>query len=115
MSESIPEPPEPPFTWPYNVEALKFRLRQLWQGQIPLAQTFWLYYFLGVLVLKSFSRAQGPFGGLFDVLALGWAGFMIKPIIASADHYQGDRIWNILAKIAAIIIAIAVLSDLLAF
>ena len=44
-----------------------------------------------------------------------WAGFMVKPIIAAADNYTGDKIWAALAKICAVIIAVCVLSDLLAF
>jgi hypothetical protein len=90
------------------------RLRHLWRGKIPLAQTFWLYYFSVILALKLLAGAHGWRSDFFGLVTLLWAGFMVKPIIASADNYRGDQIWAALAKILALIIAVCVLSDLMA-
>lgn len=92
---------------------VKDRLTSLWNGDIPLVQTFWLYYFLAVFVLKIIGNAVGgSLGGIVGILALGWAAFMIKPIIASADRYMGEKQWAMLAKIAALVIGLGVLLDL---
>ena len=42
-----------------------------------------------------------------------WAGFMVKPIWLAADKYAGEKLWATLAKIAAIVIGLSVLADLL--
>lgn len=92
---------------------VKDRLMALWNGEIPLVQTFWMYYFLAVFVLKILGNGiGGPLGALFGLLALGWAGFMVKPIIAAADKYPGEKQWALLAKIAAVLIGLGVLVDL---
>jgi hypothetical protein len=96
-----------------NVEAARLRLRELWDGKIPLVQTFWLYYVGIVVILKFFGKTDGLFGELANIFAILWAGFMVKPIIAAADRYTGDRIWSLLAKITAAIIGLAVLTDVL--
>ncbi|HTK84163.1 MAG TPA: hypothetical protein VL625_03670 [Patescibacteria group bacterium] len=90
------------------------RLRQLWRGKVPLLQTFWLYYFTVILALKLLGGTHGARGDFFGLLTLFWAGFMVKPIISAADNYRGDQIWAALAKILALIIAVCVLSDLMA-
>lgn len=92
---------------------VKERGLQLWHGEIPLVQTFWLYYFVPLFVLQLFANGLGDVvGGLFGILALGWAGFMVMPIINAADKYPGDKVWALMAKIAAVIIGLGVLADL---
>lgn len=92
---------------------VKERGLALWNGQIPLVQTFWMYYFLGVFALKIVGNGiGGPLGFIFGFLALGWAGFMVKPIIAAADKYTGEKQWALLAKIAAVLVGLGVLADL---
>jgi len=90
------------------------RLRHLWRGKIPLVQTFWLYYFTVILALKLLAGSHGLRSDFFGLVTLLWAGFMVKPIISAADNYRGDQIWAALAKILALIIAVCVLSDLMA-
>lgn len=93
---------------------VKDRCQELWNGDIPLGQTFWLYYFVAVFVLKIIGGVGGPVGVIFGLLALGWAGFMVKPIFASADKYTGEKHWALAAKAAAVIIAIGVFLNLFA-
>lgn len=92
---------------------IKERGMALWNGEIPLVQTFWMYYFLGVFGLKVVGNGiGGPLGVIFGLVALAWAGFMVKPIIAAADKYTGEKQWPLLAKIAAALIGLGVLADL---
>lgn len=92
---------------------VKERCLSLWHGEIPLVQTFWVYYFLAVFALKIVGNGlDGTLEAIFGLLALGWAGFMVKPIIASADKYTGEKQWALLAKIAAVLIGLGVLVDL---
>ena len=96
-----------------NVETIKAKLKSLWEGEVPLFQAFWLYYFIGVFVLKTLATIIQPLYGLFSILAVLWAGFMVRPIFMSAHKYEGEKIWSILAKISAILIGIAVVGQLL--
>lgn len=92
---------------------VKQRGMALWNGEVPLMQTFWMYYFLTVFAVKIVGNGLGgPIGVIFGLVALGWAGFMVKPIIAAADKYTGEKQWALLAKIAAILIGLGVLADL---
>ena len=92
---------------------VKERGMALWNGEVPLVQTFWMYYFLTVFGLKIVGNGiGGPLGVIIGVLALGWAGFMVKPIIAASEKFTGDKQWALLAKIAAVLIGLGVLADL---
>lgn len=89
------------------MDKIKETLTELWNGNIPLVQTFWLYYFVGIFVVRLVASAIGPVGAL---LILGWAGFMVLPIWRSADKYTGKPIFALLAKVAAVLIALGVLT-----
>ena len=91
------------------MDKIKATLKQLWEGNVPLAHTFWLYYFVGILVLRIIAGAIGAVGGIFIV---AWAGFMVLPIWRSADKYQGNNLFALAAKIAAVVIALGVLGTL---
>ena len=90
-------------------------LQQLWNGEIPLFQTFWIYYFVVVAVLSILANAIGFLAVILHLLKIVWAGFMIKPIWLAADKYAGENIWATLAKIAAILIGLAVLGSVVRF
>ncbi len=95
---------------PSEVDKMKEKLNQLWNGEIPLAQTFWLYYFVGILLLRIVANAVGPIGA---IIILGWAGFMVLPIWRAADKYTGNKLFGLLAKIAAVLIALGVIGSVL--
>ena len=88
-------------------------IQQLWLGQVPLFQTFWIYYFAVIAVLHILAGFLGFMAPILILLKIIWAGFMIKPIWLAADKYAGEKIWATLAKIAAILIGLGVLTDLL--
>ena len=92
------------------MDEIKKTLNQLWNGEIKLSHTFWLYYFCGILVIRIIANAIGPVGA---ILVLGWAGFMVLPIWRSAEKYEGKPIFALLAKIAAVLIALGVLGSVL--
>lgn len=89
----------------------KEKVKSLWAGKESLFNTFWLYYFAGVFVLQLLARAIDPLTTLLSLLALIWAGFMVRPIWLAATAYQGQKVWAVLAKLIAIFIALAVLGD----
>ncbi len=89
------------------------KIKALWAGDVPLFETFWIYYFAAVVVLQVVGSALGILGILFFLAALGWAGFMVRPIWLAADKYAGPKHWATLAKIAAILIALCVLGTIL--
>ncbi len=85
----------------------------LWHGNYPLFQVFWLYYFAVVIALQALGTIVGIFSTIFVLFKLVWAGFMVKPIFVAADKYTGPEHWALLAKIAAVFIGIGVVADLL--
>ncbi len=98
----------------FNREFIEGRLRELWEGKIPLVQTFWIYYFIAVFALTILAMMFGGFlGGILRLISLCWAGFMVMPVIRSADKYEGDQKWQLLARIAAALMAIIVAAGFL--
>jgi len=91
------------------IDRVKEKLEDLWNGDVKLAQTFWLYYILVLVVLRILALFLGQ---VIGVLALLWAGFMVIPIWRAANKYSGNNLNAILAKSAAVLIAIFVLVSL---
>jgi len=89
-------------------DELRQRAEALWVGEIPLFQTFWFYFFIGVFVLLLCGTILPFLEGLFEFLALFWAGFMIRPVLVAADKYPGDPTWPLAAKIASIFLAMLI-------
>jgi hypothetical protein len=59
------------------------------------------------------GRRSSPIYSVLDLISVLWAGFLVKPIFVSADKYKGNSLWALMAKIAAVLIAISVIGDLL--
>jgi hypothetical protein len=93
---------------------MRDKLRALWRGDEPLGRVFWLYYAVVVAVLQGLGAVMGGLGGLFHVAALGWAAFMVRPVMTAAERYKGPKHWGFLAKVAAVMITIAVIAQLAA-
>ncbi len=89
---------------------IKEKFETLWNGDVPLVKTYWLYYFTGVFILRIITALISP---ALAMVALLWAGFMIVPIWRSADKYSGNRLFALLAKISAVLIAFSILTTLL--
>lgn len=86
---------------------------ELWNGKLPLFQVFWLYYFAVIFVLAAAANFVGMLATMIHLVKLIWAGFMVKPIWIAADGYKGPKHWALLAKVAAVLIALAVAGQLL--
>src|SRR3989339_1076438 len=99
------KPELPKLDFKFEPEFIKGRLKELWEGKIPLIHCFWVYYFAVVVVLGIIASALGGIiGGLLNLIMLGWAGFMVMPIMRSAEKYQGDKMWALFAKVVAVLI-----------
>lgn len=88
------------------------KVKALWAGEVPLLETFWIYYFAGVTGLVILSAAFGALGIIFYIAALGWAGFMVKPIWLAADKYPGPKHWALISKVMAVLIGLGVFASL---
>ncbi len=92
---------------------LQNTVNALWNGDKPLATTFWGYYVLVWIVIRLFgAMLAGLMYPVSAVLALAWSAFMVVPIWRSASKYKGPETFAILAKIFVILMAINVLLEL---
>jgi|GEM_PF-1593232 len=119
MTDEVKDTKEPNVTkkelGDFEIAGINVRQRglALWNGEVPLAQTFWIYYFISIFVMKVIGNAVGgPIGMIFGLLAIGWAGFMVMPILSAAEKYTGAKHWALAAKIAAVLIGLGVLINL---
>jgi hypothetical protein len=108
------KPKLPKIDFKLEPEFIKGRLKELWEGKIPLVHCFWIYYFAVVVVLSILASVLGGLlGGLLNLIMLAWAAFMVMPVMRSAEKYEGDKMWSLLAKVAAVLIAISVAAGIL--
>lgn len=91
------------------MDGIKAIFEKLWKGDVPLIQTFWLYYFVGIILLRLVVGIISPFLG---IIIIAWAAFMVIPIWRSASKYEGNNLFALLAKIAAVLITLGVLGSL---
>lgn len=101
-------PPQTPPGGNFNFNQI---VHDLWMGNLPLLQVFWLYCFSILLVLKVLGDMLGFLSAIFALFELIWAGFMIKPVFLAADRYKGAEHWAQLAKGAVVGIGLLVLFD----
>lgn len=105
------------------------RLKSLWQGEINLCKTFWVY---GIIILTLIPQLIVLLGGIIGgilfpnlpfpifiifVSALAfiyiiYGIFIVIAVFRSANKYQGQRIWAHLAKlmIIALVATIVILN-----
>lgn len=96
---------------------------RLWRGEMPLGQTFWLFGFLGNAVMGIgvvglavylFGADGNPTGAqsimvrVLGFLALAYTGFTLVAVWRSADHFQGRRLWGVLAKVWVVVVPLQV-------
>ena len=89
----------------------------LWRGEVPLAETGWLYGLLGLLLLVTPLTLLSGFGLAHSakplLLALSAATLLYAPFIAvaiwrSAGNYRGKFAWRLLAKGSVLFVALQV-------
>ena len=86
-----------------NVEEMKAKLQIIRNGDMGLAETFWVYFFSITVVLVFVGAFLGPFGSMVSIMAVGWTVFMVMPVFKAAKQYQGMVVWAWLAKAAMVV------------
>lgn len=81
-------------------------IKQLWRGELPLVLTYWAYGVGGNIAMKLFlltlAVAMPVLALPVLLLSLIYSIFISVAIWRSANKYEGNRLWAILAKIAII-------------
>lgn len=88
-------------------------LEHLWEGNLGLAMTYWVYGVLGGIVwgVGIFALKPDPEGELVKLVWLLFAGYYFVIYVGiwqAANKYVGSRIWAILAKFAIIIVTLPI-------
>lgn len=95
----------------------------LWQGQVPLARTAWIYgglallLFLSPLVTLSLlgpAWLQSPPVVALSLFVLVYSVFIAVAIWRSANNYQGWFAWRALAKGSVVVVALQTAAQLAA-
>lgn len=91
------------------------RLKALWNGEIPLVKTYWLYgfiisgamHFFTYWVMLPMALSGLPAGvSLFYLsifLTCAYLFILLVGTWRSADFYQGPKIWKNAAKLVVVI------------
>lgn len=96
-------------------------IEKLWNGDLSLAATYWVWGVLAGFVWAVFFLSIRPDGTsesnkLFDLTKIVfyfYYGFVYVGIWNSATKYTGNKIWGVLAKFIVIISIIPVLIEII--
>ncbi len=89
--------PEQPDTVPVPDNSKRNLMSRLWSGDVRLVYTYWLFGWIGGLVvgvgatILDLSIGTPALGSL---IGNGYAAFMMVPIWRSANKYRGRVIWR---------------------
>lgn len=87
-------------------EGVGRELTKLWRGEESLASTYWIFGMVGTGIFKGvLYLTQGLVAVNIAILALAiiYAAFVYVAIWRSAIHYQGPRLWSVLARVMVVI------------
>lgn len=99
-------------------------IKDIWQGNLGLAITYWAYGVLGgVLWAALFIALQPKPGGIAEIfcraLFVAYYVLVYVGIWRAADKYKGEKVWAVLAKFMILIIvlplSILILKKLVSF
>lgn len=84
------------------------RLKKVFNGDERLVITYWVWGFLGSIVVLILTWVVLFLIGFFNpvgfaILQLPWYIFIWVSIWRSAGNYQGPRFWAILAKVIVVL------------
>lgn len=94
------------------------QIKAIFSGELGLAKTFWIVWFVPVLILKLISDIFGFFMSVepvpfppavtaliltFIVIAVTYKGFALRAVWLSTVGYQGLKIWWFLARTTVVI------------
>jgi len=88
-------------------------LENLWEGNIGLAMTYWVYGVLGGIVwgVGIFAISPAPDGNLVKVVWFIFACYYFVVYVGvwqAANKFVGNKAWAILAKFAVIVVVLPI-------
>ncbi len=99
----------------YQFKEAKMRNKSLtislWEGEEPLASTFWGFYITPLIIMRTMENKilnlllelSNNAITFYILLLVIWSVFMLISIWNSANNYQGSIIWHILAKVVVVL------------
>jgi hypothetical protein len=93
-------------------QSIRRSARQLWDGALPLAVTYWVWgvggnVIFALLLRRAYvaarqGRARPMWPWLIYSLSLAWFGLIFRAIWRSAGSYRGPKIWGALARLGVL-------------
>lgn len=97
-------------------------LRRLWRGEIPLAETYWIWGVACSLIQRVLVHVIKPppvIDFMLFPFVIAYSAFIWVAIWRSSGHYAGPRIWTQLARVAVaggiVMVLLAILQLFVAF
>lgn len=91
-----------------DADKIKSVSKDLWEGNVPLVKTFWVYYVVALVVLNIIKGTVMILGFLPDV----WSIIMVVPIWRAAGKYEGYVVYGVLARVFAVLSALGAAAGL---
>ena len=78
-------------------------MKKFFEGKLSLPMSFWVFGFIGSVVMGFVGMIITQDMGMTRVVALPWHIFMVIGVWRSSNNYKGTKIFSILAKIMLVI------------
>lgn len=88
-------------------------IKNLWEGNVPLVRTFWVWGFAFKVALNAILLIVGAWSVDNPVYANAFLGvwlfsvvyfvFISVAIWRSSNRYEGNKVWAVLAKCAVVL------------
>ena len=78
-------------------------MKKFFEGKLSLPMSFWVFGFIGSVVMGFVGMIITQDMGMTRVVALPWHIFMVIGVWRSSNNYKGSKVFSILAKIMLVI------------
>ena len=78
-------------------------MKKFFEGKLSLPISFWVFGFIGSVVMGFVGMIITQDMGMTRVVALPWHVFMVIGVWRSSNNYKGSKVFSILAKIMLVI------------
>jgi hypothetical protein len=78
-------------------------MKKFFEGKLSLPISFWVFGFIGSVVMGFVGMIITQDMGMTRVVALPWHIFMVIGVWRSSNNYKGTKIFSILAKIMLVV------------
>ena len=78
-------------------------MKKFFEGKLSLPMSFWVFGFIGSVVMGFVGMIITQDMGMTRVVALPWHVFMVIGVWRSSNNYKGTKIFSILAKIMLVV------------